>query len=569
METQRRKQHNFTENNMWALLWHGLPMAALLLWGAFCITNSLWYDEAYSASMVSLPWKRLIYITATDDHSPFYYVLLKSFYHLCGGGTHFWALKLMSVLFMLGYMLLGKYYVAKLFDRKISVYFMLFSLLMPIFSVQAGNVRMYAVALFFLTLTGLSAYDIFREPTRKKWIVFCIASIGTVYCHTFALIQTFLFYLLFFAVILICHKKELIKGYFISGFTVALVFSPWLAVTIRQFVLRMRYDDGSTAELATLYSVMDYCKEWFSAVETPIGIVVLLGMALCLVLSYGAVDWVRQNHNIAPAIAFGTFALTGIVGGMISATVNNCFMGRYAFPGMGFVMLWYAVGFAQITENTKGKSRKIWAAGLLGTAGLCFLLQYTSEIRLEYDDGLETYENFVEEYMTENDAIIGPYTHTIFLNVYHPELHYYTIAYKLYSLPFVNTEALSSYSQLDTYDNLWYICFQGCRIGQESQFVQIFLNLLLILLGGNQTHQNGLFGLCLRYDKFFHATKIYYFNYLRIFANIFTNINQLSYEKENLASIQMRCRLYGIPIRTTIYPVTSFKSIYMGKFCAK
>ena len=264
-----------------------------------------------------------------------------------------------------------------------------------------------------------------------------------------------------FAVILICHKKELIKGYFISGFTVALVFSPWLAVTIRQFVLRMRYDDGSTAELATLYSVMDYCKEWFSAVETPIGIVVLLGMALCLVLSYGAVDWVRQNHNIAPAIAFGTFALTGIVGGMISATVNNCFMGRYAFPGMGFVMLWYAVGFAQITENTKGKSRKIWAAGLLGTAGLCFLLQYTSEIRLEYDDGLETYENFVEEYMTENDAIIGPYTHTIFLNVYHPELHYYTIAYKLYSLPFVNTEALSSYSQLDTYDNLWYICFQG------------------------------------------------------------------------------------------------------------
>ena len=32
METQRRKQHNFTENNMWALLWHGLPVAALLLW---------------------------------------------------------------------------------------------------------------------------------------------------------------------------------------------------------------------------------------------------------------------------------------------------------------------------------------------------------------------------------------------------------------------------------------------------------------------------------------------------------------------------------------------------------
>lgn len=96
---------------------------------------------------------------------------------------------------------------------------------MPIFSVQAGNVRMYAVALFFLTLTGLSSYDIFREPTRKKWIVFCIASIGTVYCHTFALIQTFLFYLLFFAVILICHKKELIKGIYLRIYGGAGVFS--------------------------------------------------------------------------------------------------------------------------------------------------------------------------------------------------------------------------------------------------------------------------------------------------------------------------------------------------------
>lgn len=148
METRDRKARNFIQTNFQALLWHGLPVAALVIWGAFCITNNLWYDEAYSASMVSLPWKRLIYITATDDHSPFYYVLLKLFYHLCGGGTHFWALKLMSVFFMLGYMLLGKYYVAKLFDRKISVYFMTFSLLMPIFSVQAGNVRMYAVALF-------------------------------------------------------------------------------------------------------------------------------------------------------------------------------------------------------------------------------------------------------------------------------------------------------------------------------------------------------------------------------------------------------------------------------------
>ena len=78
------KQNKVIRMDFWTVLWHGLPVVALFIWGAFCITNNLWYDEAYSASMVSLSWKRLIYFTATDDHSPFYYVLLKLFYHLCG-----------------------------------------------------------------------------------------------------------------------------------------------------------------------------------------------------------------------------------------------------------------------------------------------------------------------------------------------------------------------------------------------------------------------------------------------------------------------------------------------------
>lgn len=441
-------------------IYHALPVVALLVWGALCITNNLWYDEAYSASMVSLPWKRLIYITAVDDHSPFYYFLLKLFYHLWGGGTHFFALKLMSLLFMMGFCLLGKYYVRALFNQRISIYFMTFSILMPIFSVQAGNVRMYAVALFFLTLTGLSALDIYRtdiadKGLRRKWIVFCIASICTVYCHTFALIQTFLFYLLFLGALIAGKQKDKIKSFFKVGMIVSIVFSPWLLVTCRQMLLRMRYDTGSVNDRATIYAFMDYCKEWFSALETPIGPVVFLGMGLFVVLGYLAIDWMRANHNYAPAVGVGAFLLTGIVGALISVYVNNCFLGRYAFPGMGFVMLMYAVGLEQVHAK-KGR------LGILAVALLCFVLQYTSELKLEYDKGLKVYEQFWEEQVTEEDVMIGPYTHTIFLNVYHPEIQYYIEGYKLYSLPFVNTEALTDYQQLqDVTGNIWYVCFQG------------------------------------------------------------------------------------------------------------
>lgn len=442
MSDSEKRQHIF---------WRFMPLAALVVWGSLCVTNNLWYDEAYSASMVSLPWLRLIYVTAADVHSPFYYVLLKLFYHLFGGGTHFWSLKLMSLLFMMGYIFLGKYYVKKLFNEKISLYFMVFSVLAPIMSVQAGNVRMYATALFFLTLTGLLAYDIYLEGTKKKWILFCLASICTVYCHTFALIQTFLFYVLFLGVLIVSGQKEKIKRFFQCGIVVAVAFSPWLLVTCRQFILRMRYDTGSVTEHPTMYSFIDYCAEWFSALETPIAPVMFLGMGLAVVLGYYAVDWMREKKNYAPAIGAGALGLTALMGILISVYINNCFLGRYAFPGFGFLMLFYAVGMSRITS---GKIRTC----VLAVAAVCLLGQYTSELRLEYDRGLEAYESFWEEEVTEEDVIIGPHTHSVFLNVYHPEIQYYIFGYKLYSLPFVNTDALLEFSQLEgVQGNIWWI----------------------------------------------------------------------------------------------------------------
>lgn len=443
--------------------WKLLPFAGLVIWGALCITNNLWYDEAYSASMVSLPWKRLVYITAVDDHSPFYYFLLKVFYHIFGGGTHFWALKLMSLLFMMGYLLLGMFYVKKLFDEKISVFFMLFSITMPIMAVQAGNVRMYAVALFFMTLTGLTAYDIFREPTTRKWVIFCLASICTVYCHTFAMFQTLFLYVMFFGAIL--HRKDYkkLKGFFASGIAVALVYSPWLLVTFHQMQLRIANDPG---ERPDMYVFMDYCKEWFSALETPIPAVMFTGMGVAVLLGYYAVDWMRKNKNYVPGMGVAAIGLTALTGSLISVYINPCFLGRYVFPGFGSLALLYAVGMSQLS------AQKL-KAGVLALVIVCFFLQYRSELILEYDSGLKTYKEFVEEKVSPQDCIMASSTHSVFLNVYYPELQYFIYGYKLYSLPFVNTEAFTDWPQLENREGkIWYICFKGTEPDQMGEFYE-------------------------------------------------------------------------------------------------
>lgn len=450
-----KNQNSSIQTKTEIFFWHALPGLALIVWGALCITNQLWYDEAFSAGLVMRPWKELIYITAVDDHSPFYYVALKIFYHLTGSGTHFWTLKVFSLIFMIGYMLLGKYYVCKLFDRKVSVWFMAFSVLAPIMCVQAGNVRMYSMALFFLTLTGLLAYDIYQNESRQKWIVFVLATICVVYCHTFAVIQAVWLYLIFMAALIKSRQRAKLKKFFISGIVVSVVFSPWLLVTLKQLQLRMLYDTGSATELAKMSALWDYCREWFSAVETPIDSVVVLGLLSTVVLGALGFGWMRKEHNYAPGLGAMAFVLTSLTGFLISVFVNNCFMGRYAFPGFGFVVLVMAVGM----RNIRPIGIK---CGIFVILFGCFIAQYKSELALEYDSGLEHYERFWQEQVEEGDVFIAPDGHAIFPSVYHPKADYYLYGYVPVDLSFPNLNECYDLGQLvREKPTVWYICFAG------------------------------------------------------------------------------------------------------------
>ena len=449
-------------------VWHSIPYIALCVWGALCLSDQLWYDEAFSAGMVMQTWTKLLRITAIDDHSPFYYAILKLFYLLCGTigrlfqmRLHLNVLKIFSLIFMAGYIFLGKYYVAKLFGQRISIWFMLFSVLAPLMSIQAGNVRMYSMALFFLTLDGLLAYDLYREDNKRKWVWFTIAGICVVYCHTFAMIQAFWFYGLFMFSLIRSRQFEKLKRFLVSGAVVSLAFSPWLFVTFRQMQLRMRDDVGSTLELAGTKEIREYFREWLSASLTPIDMVVWVKLGIVLVLLCAAMAWMREHKVFMPAMGIAAFVLTSMTGFLVSAFLNNCFLGRYAFPGFGFWMLVLAMGFNRIWDM--GKRGKIAGALILTALLVCFWAQYRLELQLEYDGGLEKYEQFWEENVKDGDVWIGAQGHTIFLSVYHPEQDYYIDGYAPADLSFPHLESCYDVSRLvqEGEYNTWYIDFAG------------------------------------------------------------------------------------------------------------
>lgn len=438
------------------LIWHMLPIVGLVIWGALSLTNYLWYDEAYSAALVSLNIRELIDITSKDVHSPFYYLLAKAFYHLCGGGTNYWSLKVFSLLFSLGYLLVGKYWVKKLYDEKVSIYFMAFSILMPVMTVQATNVRMYSCGLFFLTVAGLCMIELYRgDDDSKLWIVMTLSSACSVYCHTFQMLQTLFLYGFFFIGLLYKKQYKRLKTFFFSGFFVAVVYLPWLRVLYWQMQERIAQTAQEVVDNAagekSLNALITYSKEWFSAGETPIATVMYLGMALTIFLGYYAVDYMRKEKDYIAGIGIGVIAITAVLGTYLNNNVASCFMGRYVFSAFGTLALLYALGMRQM----EGKWLKV---GVWCIAAYCFLMQYRSELQLEYDTEIEKYFEFIEQNVDEDDVIMAENNHLLMLSVYYPELQYMAYGNLPGFMPFEVNGVFTAWEQLeDVTGTVWFL----------------------------------------------------------------------------------------------------------------
>ena len=438
--------------NRYHFLWNILPAIGLFIWGAFGITENLWYDEAYSAALVSHTPGEIISITSQDVHSPFYYLILKTFWEFLNPIAGFRCLKWFSILAIMGYLILGKFYVKKLFGERISVFFMLFSITMPIMTVQSGNVRMYTLSLFFLTWMSLVMLDILREAHLLKWILLILTSTCSVYCHTYTMLQAFFLHIIFFIVILYQKKCNLLKGFFICGITVSALFVPWLSVTYGQMQRRVV---GNVNEQKTIRyiakTLINCCKEWFSALETPLTIVLCLEMVIGLFLGWNAIKWMKAKHNYAPALGMLAMTLTTIVGIVISVFTDQGFLGRYVFSGFAAIMLLYAVGMEQLHSE-------IMKILVILSVAVCFLLQYGSELKLEYDAGLDMWKNFVE-IVAPNDVIMAENIHSLYLSVYYPDHNYMIYGFMPEYVPFQNAETFTRWEQLEQYEGvLWYIC---------------------------------------------------------------------------------------------------------------
>ncbi len=431
------------------------------------------YDEAYSLGMSYNSFGDIIKITSQDVHSPFYYYGLKLFCMLPGLSLITGA-KLFTWIFMVAYMVFGWVVLRKHYDSKVVFFWTLLSGFMPAMIIQSTTARMYTMGLFFVTVAGYYGFMVYKEETRKRWILFTVFSIFAVYVHTFSMLQMVAAYGVF--VLVTFFKKDFKKlgKVFLSGIVVSIAYLPWLIALFGQFSRWVGWENdgwGSNFAPVTLDSSIAYLSEWFSSLENPQPLAVIFGVALFLYMGYYTRKYVEETKDYLPLMGLILAGLVLTVAILVSIYMAPCFMGRYLFPLFGGVWLFAAVGIA--------KSGHWLKQTVVIVLVVYFGLQaYQEEVRLDDTTGADIYiERMDAQLDIDEHVIMADRYFTLMMSIYYPEANYMVYGYGPTCLPFQNVEVFKEWPQLDGVDTVWLISFAdapGASLGEKYETVECF-----------------------------------------------------------------------------------------------
>lgn len=214
-----------------------VPIFAGILFFVFSILNltqSIWFDEAYSAYLVRGDFGQIWDMTAQDVHPPFFYFALKMWSSVFG--TSDIAMRFMSIFFGLIAIVFIFQVVKKWFGIKSATVATIVAAISPMFIRYAQEMRMYTMVLtivFASTYCLTLALEHSKEKSgRKFWILYAILICAGMWTHYFSA-----FCWIAHVVIIMVHfggpkkiykDKKLFKTLILTYGLAVLLYLPWI-----------------------------------------------------------------------------------------------------------------------------------------------------------------------------------------------------------------------------------------------------------------------------------------------------------------------------------------------------
>lgn len=365
--------------------------------------DAIYGDEGYTMWILKKDFIGMTIETAKDVHPPLYYYICKILTIIFGYSAT--VVRLASVIpaILTNIFIVQKS--EKLFGKNsffISIMFiLLFSFIPRAFLINV-ELRMYSMAAFFVTCSGVYAYEVYKHNKGiKSTALFILSSLLAAYTHYYAAL-TVVFIYLALMVSLIIKKRENYK-FCLKIVVITLIgYLPWLPVFYYRFAVVK--NGGWWLESFSINNIVSSIKYLYSGDFAQI-LMIIVFMIIVGIIYYNC-SKKRDIDSIAAMLMIGCFSLTIIVGIICSFLLRPMFLDRYMYPGVGLLLLGVCIAL------TKIEHKDLITLILFSTLILSIPYSYNSVYTQEYGTGVEEFKKFLKENITDDMTILTDATCT-------------------------------------------------------------------------------------------------------------------------------------------------------------
>lgn len=320
--------------------------------------NNVWFDEAYTLSLIRHNFSDLISIIKSDMHPPLYFISLKLFSEIFGYSVL--ATKIFSVIGYIATLLLGCTVIKKYFGSFASIIYMLAVGAIPMSLYFSGQQRSYSWCIFFVALCFIEALLFIENNKYNHCFIFVISALFAAYNHIYALLAIGIIFA-FVNIYILIKNRKLIKAIILSDILIIIGYLPWFLPLLFQ----TKAASGSF---------------WLKNVE-PLSIIVFItGIVISAVILIK-----KENRSLSVIFAIICILSIQFIGLFVTIFIRPLYIARYSVVVLGIFAILIAFG----VNNTNEKFKKAVCIGLSALNVICVIatgiFEYNSSMNKFFD----------------------------------------------------------------------------------------------------------------------------------------------------------------------------------------
>lgn len=245
--------------------------------------------------------------------------------------------------------ILGYTHIRKDFGEKVGLLFSFLILFLPGITRYGTEIRMYSLAMLFVTITAIYGYRLYKDKfSNKNLIIFGIFSLASAYTHYYGLMASGLMNLAIFVYLIKQikqRKNDFIKFIVCAVIQVAL-YIPWLVFFVSQvkgvsngFWIGFSFPDTLIDAM-----IVPFAGSYVNKSIAIIGATLVFEYSIRLVYkSY------KENEEVKPGVLAGVTYLAVIIAACLMSIIMSqaILVDRYLLVAMGLLVFFIAFSLAK------------------------------------------------------------------------------------------------------------------------------------------------------------------------------------------------------------------------------